>query len=162
MADIFGDGTTEGQDTQPKQEQVVQDETVYPDNSAGLMEPTEEQQAAMDEFEAEGGAVVDVDLTDTETRTAAKDEGHRDTSGERMFLIEIDEVEGRPNFETVGVNGTIYKIKRGEPVKVPESVLEVLNHAVAERLVQRDLPGGGVETTRRKYSAVPFRMLRAL
>jgi hypothetical protein len=122
-----------------------------PDTNAAFIEQTEEEKAFVPE--------VDVELA-----VDGKDkgpEGKRDATDEAWFEIEIDEVEGRPNFEVVGVNGTVYRIKRGEPVSVPASVLEVLNHAVAERVVQTDVPGG-VETTRRKYSAVPFRMLRAL
>jgi len=98
--------------------------------------------------------VVDVD-TAVDMTTAA-------TSGEKKYLIEIDEVEGRPNFEVVGVNGKVYKIQRGVPVKVPQSVLEVLNHAVAERIVQTNNPQGGVSTKRQKYTTVPFRVLQAL
>ena len=80
---------------------------------------------------------------------------------ERMFVIEIDEVEGFPNFEKVGVNGKIYKIKRGEEVTVPQSVVHVLQNAVAERLLQTDA-GGRVTTTRQRYSAIPDRIIRGL
>ena len=75
---------------------------------------------------------------------------------------DLDEVEGRPNFEVVGVNGKVYKIQRGVPVKIPQSVLEVLNHAVAERIVQTHNPQGGVTSKRQKYTTVPFRVLQAL
>jgi hypothetical protein len=123
------------------------------DMSHTLMEPTEEQLELEEEFVPE----VDEDLSGTDRGP----EGKRDASGEKWYEIEIDEVEGRPNFEVVGVNGTIYRIQRGVPTPVPESVLGVLNTAVAERVVQTD-KGNAVETTRRKYSSVPFRMLRAL
>lgn len=83
-------------------------------------------------------------------------------SKEKTYLIEIDEVEGRPNFEVVGVNGKVYKIQRGVAVKIPHSVLEVLNHAVAERIVQTHNPQGGVTSKRQKYTTVPFRVLQAL
>jgi hypothetical protein len=81
---------------------------------------------------------------------------------EKQYMIEIDEVEGRPNFEVVGVNGVVFKIQRGVPVKIPHSVLEVLNHAVAERIVQSNNPQGGVSSKRQKYTTVPFRVLQAL
>jgi hypothetical protein len=121
------------------------------DPSPSLMPDTEDGGSMPD-------PIVDHDLSGKDVGK----EGKRDASAEKRFLIEIDEVEGRPNFEVVGVNGTIYKIKRGEPVEVPESVLEVLNNAVAERLVQTESGVGGIVTSRRKYSSVPFRMLRVL
>ena len=94
--------------------------------------------------------VVDQDLTTVSSE------------GEKQYLIEIDEVEGRPNFEVVGVNGKVFKIQRGVPVKIPHSVLEVLNHAVAERIVQTHNPQGGVTSKRQKYTTVPFRVLQTL
>jgi hypothetical protein len=123
------------------------------DMSHMAMEATPEQIQEQEEFEPD----VDEDLSGRDKGP----EGKRDASGEKWYEIEIDEVEGRPNFEVVGVNGTIYRIQRGVPTAVPESVLGVLNTAVAERVVQTD-KGNAVETTRRKYSSVPFRMLRAL
>jgi hypothetical protein len=82
--------------------------------------------------------------------------------GGQMYGIVIDEVEGRPNFEVVGINGKVWKIQRGVEAVVPGSVLEVLNNAVAERIVQTHNPQGGVDSRRQKYSAVPFRVMRVI
>lgn len=51
--------------------------------------------------------------------------------GERLFTITLhDSDEIPPNGQFVGVNGDQYLIKPGYPVRVPASVLEVLNNAV--------------------------------
>jgi len=117
------------------------DANAFADPSAGLMEV---------DLEDQPDPQVD-EVVDEETYI----------EDEKMYLIEIDEVEGRPNFEVVGVNGKVFRIQRGVPAKVPGSVLEVLNNAVAERIVQTHNPQGGVTTRRQKYSTVPFRVLKA-
>lgn len=44
------------------------------------------------------------------------------------IIIAEDESDQQPAF--VGVNGKAYYIRRGEPVAVPEAVVEVLEHAM--------------------------------
>lgn len=145
MSDIFGDGT----DVQNPDEQAAPQPDEQPDANA-LADPAA---ALLDDPDAEPAPEPEVDHElDAESESL---------DGERMYLIEIDEVEGRPNFEVVGVNGDVYRIQRGVPAKVPGSVLEVLNNAVAERIVQTHNPQGGVSSRRQKYSTVPFRVLKA-
>ena len=105
------------------------------------------------------GVVADVEINEG---TELVERPELELVGAKMYEIVIDEVEGRPNFEVVGINGMVYKIQRGVPAVVPGAVLSVLNNAVAERIVQTHNPQGGVDSRRQKYSAVPFRVLRAL
>jgi hypothetical protein len=77
---------------------------------------------------------------------------------EQMVNIMIDEVDGMPNYEVVGVNGYVYKIKRGEKVAVPISVVKILENAIATRTVQReDRVTGELLNEYRNYSAIPWR-----
>ena len=87
---------------------------------------------------------VDVDLD-----SSAPEEG---------VTIWIDEVEGLANYETVGVNGKGYQIKRGEPVTVPEAVVEALRNSIATRTIQTRNPVTGVmDYEYRNYSSIPWR-----
>ena len=56
------------------------------------------------------------------------------------YEIIIDEVEGLPGYEFVGVNGTGYQIKRGEPVRVPACVVEALRLAVTTAFKKQPHP----------------------
>lgn len=38
--------------------------------------------------------------------------------------------KGEPNYEIVSVNGRIFKIKKGEKVKVPMPIAEVIEHSM--------------------------------
>lgn len=49
---------------------------------------------------------------------------------QKTYTIIIDEVEGLPGYEYVGVNGEGYQIQRGIPVEVPAKVVEALRKAV--------------------------------
>jgi len=72
--------------------------------------------------------------------------------------IFIDEVEGMPNYEVVGHNGKIFRIKRGEEVAVPPEVIYVLKDTIATRIVQKKDPvTGQMIEERRNYSAIPWR-----
>jgi hypothetical protein len=84
------------------------------------------------------------------------------TKKEPKYIIFIDEVEGQPNYEMVGVNGHMYQIKRGEEVAVPAEVVAVLRNALAARVVQSHAPDGSVQTKLQHYSAIPYRILRTL
>lgn len=76
---------------------------------------------------------------------------------DRVRII-IDQVKGMSNYETVGVNGRIYQIKRGEPVYVPQEVVNVLQDAVmTDTIITRHpITGERVEEVRH-YSAIPWR-----
>jgi hypothetical protein len=76
-------------------------------------------------------------------------------------VIVIDEVNGMPNYETVGLNGEVFQIKRGVEVPVPPGVLGILQNAVGDRIVQsRDPVSGNTETSTQKYSTIPYRVVR--
>ena len=76
---------------------------------------------------------------------------------DRVRII-IDQVKGMSNYETVGVNGRIYQIKRGEPVYVPQEVVNVLQDAVmTDTIITRHpITGERVEEVRH-FSAIPWR-----
>ena len=76
---------------------------------------------------------------------------------DRVRMI-IDQVKGMSNYETVGVNGRIYQIKRGEPVWVPQEVVNVLQDAVmTDTIITRHpITGERVEEVRH-FSAIPWR-----
>ena len=38
--------------------------------------------------------------------------------------------KGEPNYEIVSVNGRVFKIKKGEKVKVPMPIAEVIEHSM--------------------------------
>ena len=80
-------------------------------------------------------------------------------SVEPLMRIIIDEVEGQPNFETVGVNGVVYKIQRGVEVPVPRSVVEVLRNAVATKYTRVKRPDGLEDLQRRNLSSIPWRLV---
>lgn len=72
--------------------------------------------------------------------------------------IFVDEVEGMPNFEVVGVNGVVYRIKRGEVTSVPAAVVHVLKNAIATRTIQTRDPITGMKKEEfRNYSPIPWR-----
>lgn len=58
---------------------------------------------------------------------------------ERVRII-IERQEGSDGTMDVpvAVNGRVYLIKRGYPVEVPKSVVEVLQHAVVSKLIKND------------------------
>ncbi len=79
---------------------------------------------------------------------------------EERVTIVIDEEQGKPNFEVVGVNGKVYQIQRGVEVAVPVEVVTVLENAIASRLIEVKLPDGRVDRQLRDYQAIPFRVVR--
>jgi hypothetical protein len=72
--------------------------------------------------------------------------------------VVIDEQEGKPNFEVVGVNGKTYQIMRGQPTRVPPEVLHVLENAIASRMVQYQDDQGQTAHRMVDYPAVPYRV----
>ena len=80
-----------------------------------------------------------------------------ENTDDRVRII-IDQVKGMSNYETVGVNGRIYQIKRGEPVWVPQEVVNVLQDAVmTDTIITRHpVTGERVEEVRH-FSAIPWR-----
>ncbi len=94
------------------------------------------------------GPVVDVKIDVEPTKPAPP----------KTIKIMIDAVDGKSNYEVVGVNGKIYQIKRGVPVDVPPEVVEVLKNAVETRLSQSKNPRTGeMEEVRTDVPAIPWR-----
>ena len=91
---------------------------------------------------------VDVDLSENKDPRAGWPE------------IIIDEQEGAPNYETVGVNGRTYQIKRGEKTPVPPEVLHVLENAIATRMVPFENDRGKIEHKMVDYPAIPYRVTK--
>jgi hypothetical protein len=72
------------------------------------------------------------------------------------IVIEESDDENASNEVFVSVQGYAYQIRRGVPVEVPESVLEVLNHAVQTKMIQN------METYEMTYRDVPRYTYRIL
>jgi hypothetical protein len=70
------------------------------------------------------------DIDQFETTKPTTGRKARAVDPNKSYEIIIDEVEGLPGYEFVGVNGTGYQIKRGEPVPVPGAVVIALQNAV--------------------------------
>lgn len=78
----------------------------------------------------------------------------------KKYRISIEEQDGQPNFEKVSVNGVAYQIKRGTVVTVPAGVVEVLEHAIASKLVPEIRPEDGRQIyVEKDYHAIPYRFL---
>jgi hypothetical protein len=79
---------------------------------------------------------------------------------ERRYDIIIDEVEGLPGFEYVGVNGEGFQIKRGEPVSVPEKVINALKNAITVAYRKVPDPRDGSRNILVPYnrSTIPWRL----
>lgn len=73
--------------------------------------------------------------------------------------IIIDEVEGQPNYEVVGVNGVVYQIQRGLETLVPASVVEVLRNAIATKYVKVKRADGFEDLQKRNLSSIPWRLV---
>ena len=59
----------------------------------------------------------------TETKSEAKAEAKKD---EYVFVTVPRAHDGSGNFLIAGLNGKMYKIKRGEPVKVPVDLARII------------------------------------
>jgi len=78
---------------------------------------------------------------------------------EARRTIIIDEVEGQPNYEVVGVNGVVYQIQRGIETSVPESVVGVLRNAIATKYVKVRRADGLEDLQKRNLSSIPWRLV---
>lgn len=82
----------------------------------------------------------------------------KEVEAEEKVRIIIDEIAGMSNYETVGVNGKMYQIKRGVPVWVPKSVVSVLECAVMTQTeIRRHPVTGERDEITRNFSAIPWR-----
>lgn len=79
-------------------------------------------------------------------------------SGRKRTII-IDDVEGMPNFEVLGLNGHVLQIKRGVEVEVWEEYVEILRHAVSSfEPTLDDVKNGRIGIKNR--TAIPWRLVR--
>jgi hypothetical protein len=83
-----------------------------------------------------------------ETRSALK--------GQKLIKIRIPSTETQKDPVPVGVNGYTYLIKRDHTVEVPESVVEVLNNAVATLYDQKEREDGNEGMELVPYDALRF------
>lgn len=98
-----------------------------------------------------------VDQVEDLVVTNGKKEVPMPAKEERVKII-IDEVPGMSNYEVVGVNGTLYQIKRGVPVEVPMGVVYALQDAVMTQTeIRRHPVTGEREEIVRHHSAIPWR-----
>lgn len=86
-----------------------------------------------------------------------KDEKGRDCM---MILIPEEDGPGGQDDVPVGVNGVVFQIKRGQPVKLPLEYIEVLNNAVEYRYPTAGNGQGGIAEPR-KVPAIPYQIVPA-
>lgn len=81
-------------------------------------------------------------------------------SNQPRYDIRIEQQEGEPRDQKIGVNGVVFQILKSVPVTVPECVLRVLQTATQSRLVQiPDYPNPPKEEWH-DAAAVPFSVLK--
>lgn len=79
-------------------------------------------------------------------------------SGKKRTIV-IEDVEGFPNFEVLGINGHVIKVMRGVEVEVWEEYVEVLRHAVsAFEPTLADVERGN--RTVKNRNLIPWRLVR--
>jgi len=90
-------------------------------------------------------------------RTTAN-ESRASTKKRIRILVEESQNDGDPEYVDVFVNGRGYRLRRGYEVDVPPEVVEVLDHAIEERMIplkdSRGMPNG---YTVRRMRRVPYR-----
>jgi len=88
------------------------------------------------------------------------EESEAEPTKPKTYKIFIDEVEGLPNFEVVGVNGNITQIQRGVEVEVSAAVVGALRTAVKAVYVEQfDRDQGKNILVERKQSSIPWRIV---
>jgi hypothetical protein len=74
-----------------------------------------------------------------------------------FYTINIQHVEGQPEYEVIGVNGEVLQLQRGESVpNIPEAYVNVLRQAITEKLFTRTDSEGKEHHDWKKVSAIPF------
>jgi len=105
----------------------------------------------------EGFDIGDLGFSESGQKKAAKPKAATKKPQDRISII-IDEVAGMKNFEVVAVNGKVYQIKRGVPVRVPPEVIHVLENAKMVTIEQKlDRLSGEYIDVERTFSAIPWR-----
>ena len=79
-------------------------------------------------------------------------------SGKKRTII-IEDVEGLPNFEVLGLNGHVLKIMRGAEVEIWEEYVEILKHAVSAFEPTLDAINRGNRTVTNR-NLIPWRLVR--
>ena len=78
-------------------------------------------------------------------------ESKKTENKEKMYTVTLPIIKGVHEDKVVVINGYRYIIKRGEPVEVPQSVYEVLQH---EALMQRKQAEYEAELERRRKARI--------
>ena len=100
----------------------------------------------------------DLQLGDNDGVLAAAAGTGKKAKNEKRIKIMIDEVPGMSNYEVVGVNGRVTKIKRGAVVAVLPEVVHALENAKVTSIVQKvNKVTGEVEDHVHEFSAIPWR-----
>lgn len=86
----------------------------------------------------------------------------KDELGRPYRRIRIEEENEMENFLPVSHNGKTYQIKRGEEVEVPQCVVDILEDAIASRLVEvgQDPVSGNKIKELRDYKRIPYQIIR--
>jgi len=108
-----------------------------------------------DEFDS----LLDDIASDAEPSGPSRTKMEAKPENEERRSIIIDEVDGQPNYEVVGVNGVVFQIQRGIETMVPLSVIEVLKNAVASKYVKVKRNDGFEDLQKRDYSSIPWRLV---
>lgn len=89
-------------------------------------------------------------------RSAVKANGHDVAlSGKKARItIHPSDSEGGQDAVFLGLNGYAYQVPRGEPVVVPVELLEVLENAITEKLVQNSMSDTSITRAPRYAYAV--------
>jgi hypothetical protein len=77
-----------------------------------------------------------------------------------FYTINIAHVEHLPEFETIGVNGEVLQIQRGEDVpNIPKAFVDVLKNAIASRQVKKVRPDQTEFFEWQPYPAIPYQIV---
>lgn len=103
--------------------------------------------AMLEKFKAEARAKLESDMRSRATDAVRAEQPNVDAFGfpKRYFKINIYRGQGKKelSYIPVGVNGYVFKLERGVDLMVPSVVLDALNDAVTEDVIQSD---GGLIT----------------
>ncbi len=83
-----------------------------------------------------------------------------ESAKEKRVKIRLPVLKGKGNtHETVGVNGKLYSLKRGEILSVPEAVVEVLRNAIETDNVSVEHPDKTLHLVAHDSPRIPFEII---
>jgi hypothetical protein len=89
----------------------------------------------------------------------AKEISGKEKAAEKWVIV-IEEEEGKPNYEVIGVDGNFVQIMRGVEITVPYSFVHILENSKASRQVKETDAQGKTYYVSRDYNTIPYRVLR--